>query len=214
MQNIAQLRLAVDQADLAVQQAQLNFQRAAIKAPYAGRLVAVNVMPGELVSQNAPAFIMASREREIDFEVPPTDAGSLPVGASVRFTLNGSGYPLKVSQSPEVPLNGVVPIVASVPASLPLSFGAIGTVSYSLTLARGALIPTEALQTNEDKNFVYIVYQGKAFIRQITILAEGGSRAAVTGVTAANSVVINPPPGLLDGSIVKIVATRSADAGK
>ena len=161
VQDIAQLKLAVDQADFALQQAQLNLQHAAIKAPYAGRLVAVNVMPGELVSQSAPAFILASREREVDFDVPPADAASLPVGAPVNFTLNGSDHPLKVSQSPEVPLNGVVPIVAAVPASLPLSFGAIGTVSYSLSLAHGTIIPTGALQTNEDKNFVYVVEGGK-----------------------------------------------------
>jgi len=214
VQNIAQLKLAVEQADLGVQQAQLNLQHAAIKAPYAGRLVAVNVMPGELVSQNSPAFILASREREVDFEVPPADAASLPVGAAVSFTLNGSAHSLKVSQSPEVPLNGVVPIVAAVPGSLTLSFGAIGAVSYSLTLARGALIPTGALQTNEDRNFVYIVEGGKAVVRQITILAEGGSRAAVTGVNGSNTVVINPPPGLLDGSIVKTVAAGTAEGGK
>jgi len=174
----------------------------------------VNAMPGELVSQNAPAFILASREREVDFEVPPADAGSLPVGSVVAFTLNGSRHSLTVSQSPEVPLNGVVPIVASVPSSLPLSFGAIGTVSYSLTLARGALIPTEALQTNEDRNFVYIVEGGKALVREITILAEGGSRAAVTGLTGSNSVIINPPPGLLDGSTVKTVAAGKAGGVK
>ena len=213
VQDIAQLKLAVDQADFALQQAQLNLQHAAIKAPYAGRLVAVNVMPGELVNPSAPAFIIASREREVDFDVPPADAASLPVGAPVKFTLNGSDHALKVSQSPEVPLNGVVPIVAAVPASLPLSFGAIGTVSYSLALAHGTIIPTGALQTNEDRNFVYIVEGTKAVVRQITILAESGSSAAVTGVGPGSTVVVNPPPGLLDGSVVKtrsVVATESA----
>jgi HlyD family secretion protein len=213
-QNIAQLKLAVEQADFAHQQAQLNFQHAAIKAPYAGRLVAVNVMPGELVSQNAPAFIVASREQEVDFDVPPADAASLPVGAPVSFSFNGRAYPLKVSQSPDVPLNGVVHTVARVPTSLPLSFGVVGTVSYTLTLAHGTLVPTGALQTNEDKNFVYVVEHGAALIRQITILAESGSSAAVSGVNAGSVVVVNPPPGLLDGSIVKAVPVSQADSGR
>ena len=107
VQNIAQLKLAVDQADFSLQQAQLNLQHAAIRAPYAGRLVAVKVMPGELVSQSAPAFILASRDREVDFDVPPADAASLPVGAPVTFDLNGSSHPLKVSQSPDVPSMGL-----------------------------------------------------------------------------------------------------------
>jgi multidrug efflux pump subunit AcrA (membrane-fusion protein) len=213
-QNLAQLRLAVDEADFALQQAQLNLEHATIRAPYGGRLVAVNAMPGELVSQSVPAFILASREREIDFDVPPADAPSLPIGAPVSFSLNGISYALKVSRSPEVPLNGVVTIVAAVPVSLPLSFGAIGTVSYSLTLSRGALIPTGALQTNEDKNFVYVVEAGKALVRPITILAESGNSAAVSGVNAGSLVVVNPPPGLLDGSIVKTLALGTTEASK
>ena len=214
VQDIAQLKIAVDQADFALQQAQLNLEHAAIKAPYAGRLVAVNVMPGELVSPNAAAFVIASREREVDFAVPPADAAALPLGTSVDFILNGKSYPLKVSQSSEVPIGGVVPLVAAIPAALPLSFGSIGTVSYSLSLARGSLIPTGALQTNEDKNFVFAVEGGKALVRQITILAESGNSAAVSGVNAGSMVVLNPPPGLLDGSTVKPMAPATAEGSK
>ncbi len=214
VQNIAQLKLAVEQADFALQQAQLNLQHASIRAPYAGRLVAVNVMPGEFVGQNAPAFIIASQEREVDFAVPPADAASLPLGAPVRFALGGKSYALRVSQSPDVPLGGVVALVAAVPGSLLLSFGAIGTVSYSLTLARGILLPTGALQTNENQNFVFVVEGGKALVRSITLLAESGSAAAVTGVNAGSMVVVNPPPGLLDGSAVKVLPLAAPGGNK
>jgi multidrug efflux pump subunit AcrA (membrane-fusion protein) len=203
VQNIAQLKLAVDQSSFAVQQAQLNLEHAAIKAPFAGRLVAVNVQPGEFVSQNAPAFIIASQEREVDFNVPPSDAPTLHVGSPVSFTIAGKSYALRISQSADVPVSGVVPMAAAVPASMALTYGGVGTVSYSLTLARGALVPTGALQTSEDRNFVFVVTAGKASRREITILTESGSVAVVTGVAAADMVVVNPPPGLLDGSIVK-----------
>src|SRR5208282_2658428 len=116
------------------------------------------------------------------------------LGVPVDFTLNGKSYALKVSQSPDVPLGGVVPLVAAVPATMSLGFGAIGTVSYSLSLARGSLIPTGALQTNEDRNFVFVVEGGKALVRQITILAESGNSAAVSGVNAGSLVILNPPP--------------------
>jgi HlyD family secretion protein len=166
----------------------------------------VNVSAGELVSQNAAAFVLASRDREVDFEIPPADAAALPVGAPISFTLNGKSFPLSVTQSSDVPLNGVVALAAAVPASTPLSFGAIGTVSYSLTLSRGVLVPTGALQTNENRNFVYAVEGTKAMVRPITILAESGTAASVTGVNAGSLVVVNPPPGLLDGSVVKAIA--------
>jgi HlyD family secretion protein len=206
VQNIAQLKLGVQQAEFSLQQAQLNLQHAAIRAPFAGRLASVIVNPGELVSQAAPAFVIASRDREVDFEIPPADAAALPPGAPIGFMLNGRNFPLKVTQSSDVPLNGVVALAAAVPASTPLSLGAIGTVSYSLTLSRGVLVPTGALQTNENQNFVYAVEGTKAKVRAITILAESGTAASVTGVSAGSVVVVNPPPGLLDGSTVKAVA--------
>jgi HlyD family secretion protein len=206
VQNIAQLKIAMQQADFALQQAQLNLQHATIRAPYAGRLVSVKVMPGEFVGQNVPAFVIGSQEREIDFAVPPADTASLPVGASLDFLLGGKTYPLKVSQSSEVPVNGVVPLVAGLPETSQLTFGAVGTISYSVTLARGAIVPTGSLQTNEDQNFVYVVETGKAVAHRIAILAESGATAAVTGVAAGSVVILNPPPGLLDGSAVKAVS--------
>ena len=62
-------------------------------------------------------------------------------------------------------------------------------------------------------NFPYVVAQGKALIRQITILAESGNSAAVTGVDAGNTVVVNPPPGLLEGSAVKTLPVSESGAG-
>ena len=89
------------------------------------------------------------------------------------------------------------------PAGTALTYGAVGSVSYSLTLARGAIIPTGALQTSEDRNYVYVVQADKANRREITVLIESGSVAVVSGVTMGDTVVVNPPPGLLDGSTVK-----------
>jgi HlyD family secretion protein len=205
VQNIAQLKLAVQQADFSLQQAQLNLQHAAIRAPFAGRLASINVNPGELVSQSQAAFVLASRDREVDFDIPPADAPALPVGSRVTFSLNGKDYPLAVSESSDVPLNGVVSMAAAVPGSVTLSFGAIGTVSYPITLARGVIVPTGSLQTSENQNFLYIVEGTRALVRPITILAESGATASVTGIDAGSLVVLNPPPGLLDGSTVKAI---------
>ena len=109
---------------------------------------------------------------------------------------------LKVTQSSEVPLNGVVALVAAVPASLPLAFGAIGTVSYSLTLARGALVPTGC--PADERGPELRVRRGKREGDRAHDHGPGGERnaAAVTGVNAGDIVVVNPPPGLLDGSMV------------
>ena len=71
VQDIAQLKIAVDQADFALQQAQLNLQHAAIKAPYAGRLVAVNVMPASWSARTQPpSSLQAVSARSISPSLP------------------------------------------------------------------------------------------------------------------------------------------------
>jgi len=147
-----------------------------------------------------------SVDKEINFNVPPSDAPNLPVGTTVNFVYLGHPWPVKVSQSPSAPINGVVPMVAAVPRSFPLPYGAVGTVSYSLTLAHGAIIPIGALQTNEDKEYVFAIQNGKAVIRNVTILGQSESSAAVSGVDDGMQVIMNPPPGLLEGVAVKIVS--------
>jgi multidrug efflux pump subunit AcrA (membrane-fusion protein) len=204
-QTLAQLKLAIDQSQNALQAAQLNLQYAAIKAPFAGQISAINVTPGMYVSLSTVVFVLVSAEREISFNVPPADAATIPFGATLQFNYLGKDYPVRIMQAPSAPINGVVPMVAALPRSSNLQYGTVGTVSYSLSLANGALIPIAALQVNEDQNYVYAIVNGKAAARPITILAESGTTAAVTGIEDGIQVVLNPPPGLLAGAAVQAV---------
>ncbi|HEY9594985.1 MAG TPA: HlyD family efflux transporter periplasmic adaptor subunit, partial [Spirochaetia bacterium] len=212
-QTLAQLKLAIDQSQVQLQIAQLNLQNASIRAPFAGQIAAIQVNPGTYVSLNTPGFVLVSAEREIDFNVPPSDAPTLPVGSPVTFSYMGKDYAVKVSQAPSAPINGVVPMVAALPKSLSLPYGGVGTVSYSLSLARGAIVPIGALQVNEDQNYVYEILDGKAAVKQVTILAESGTSAAVAGLSAGDLVIVNAPAGLLAGSAVQAVNGTAGQDG-
>ena len=130
----------------------------------------------------------------------------------MTFNYLGKDYPIRISQAPSAPINGIVPMVAALPRSGTLQYGAVGTVAYSLNLANGALIPIAALQVNEDQNYVYAIEGGKVAARPITILAESGTTAAVSGIAEGTQVVLNPPPGLLPGSAVQAVDLSSGAA--
>jgi HlyD family secretion protein len=210
-QNIAQFRLAVDQAGIQLEQARLNLANAAIKAPFTGQLALISVMPGMYVGQNTSAFLLVSAERQVVFSVPPANVASLPPDTAVNFSFQGRTYALRVGQAASAPIGGVVPMVAPVPASLNLPFGGVGTISYRLELAEGALVPMSAIQINEDKNFVFTVVNGRAAVQPITLLAESGTTAAAAGIEAGAQVIINPPPGLLAGSPVLSVSGLSAE---
>jgi multidrug resistance efflux pump len=211
-QTLAQLKLAIDMAQNQLQMAQLNLQYAMIKAPFTGQIAAVNVNPGVYVSTNTAVFVIVSAEREINFNVPPSDAPNLPLGSVVQFTYQGKSIPVKVSQSPSAPINGVVPMVAAAPRGFALPFGAVGTVTYSLTLARGAIVPIASLMTNEDQNYVYAVEGGKALMKYVKILGQSGTAAAVSGVDDGAQIILNPPPGLLAGSSVQIAGMAPSTA--
>jgi HlyD family secretion protein len=204
-QSLAQLRLAVDQAANQLEVTRLNLKNAAIKAPFAGQIAAVNVNPGMYVGLNTSVFILVSADREINFNVSPSDAPSLSLGSTVRFTYAGRTYPIRISEAPSAPINGIVPMTAEVPKTISLPYGTVGTVTYSLTLAQGALVPIASLNTNEDKNYVFTVNGGKAVVQNVTILDETGIMAAVAGLAEGTQVIVNAPPGLLPGSAVQVV---------
>ena len=207
---IKQSQLAIDQAQVQLQTAQLNLKYASIAAPFSGQIAAVNVNPGMYVSTNTAVYIIVSADKEINFNVPPADAPSLGVGSVVQFTYQGRTWPVKVSQAPSAPINGVVPMVATVPRSFTAPYGAVGTVSYSLTLAHGAIVPIAALQTNEDQNYVFTIQNGKAAIQYVKIVGQAGTVAAVTGVADGAQLIMSPPPGLLAGSTVQVTGTAAA----
>ena len=209
-QNIAQLKLAVDQATNQLAIAQLNLQNATIRAPFNGQIAVVNVTPGMYLSLNSPSFLLVSTEKQINFTEPPTDSPNFKVGDSVLFTIGGKSYPVRITQTPSAPINGVVPMTASVPASVSAAYGTVGTISYKLTLGTGPQIPLAALQSRADSNFVFTIQNGKAVEAPVIIVAEAGTTAIVQGVNAGDQVIINPPPGLLAGSTVQVLALPAA----
>ncbi len=212
-QTIAQLKLGVDQAQTGVDQALFNLQNAAIKAAFAGQIVSFSAAPGMYLNPNSAAFVLVSAARQVAFSVSPSDAPNLESGSLVQFTVRGKTYPVRISQAPSAPVNGVVPMVASLPDGVSIAFGGIGTISYTLTLAEGVVVPVAAIQTNEDQNYVFVVENGKAVMKQVTILGETGVAAAVSGIDPGTQVIINPPPGLIEGSAVTALLAPETQQG-
>jgi len=156
--------------------------------------------------------VLASPDREITFKVPPGDAAELSEGTPVTFSYRSSSYPAHLSQAPATPLGGVVPIVALFdPPSKPLPFGSIGSVSYRLSLGKGVIVPISALQTSGNQEFVFAVRDGKAVKETLSIVGESGTDAATEGLEPGTRIILNPPPGLLDGSKVSIAAVGASN---
>ena len=209
-QTIAQLKLAVVQAQNQLAQARLNLQNASVKAPFSGQIAAVNMQLGMYVGLNTPAFTLVSAGRQINFSISPSDAPTLPAGQAVTFTFSGKTYPVRVSQAPSAPINGVVPMAASVPQAFNLPFGSVGNVSYRISVADGILVPLNALYTLENQNYVFVIVDNKVSTKKVTILGEAGITTVVAGISTGDTVVVNPPPGLILGSQVQPIMLPGA----
>ncbi len=207
-QALAQLQIAVQQDQNAVRQAQLNLSYATVRAPFAGQVASIPLNPGEFASTGSTAFVLTGRRRQVSFSVPPSDAAALAVGRTVSFEASGQKYPAVINQPPTAPSGGVVPLTAQLRGSSLPPIGTVGTVRYQLTLATGDLIPISTLQVTGNQLYVFTVVKGKIVQDPITVLAESGVTAAVTGLRAGDQVVISPPPGLLAGDTVKVLGAK------
>jgi Multidrug resistance efflux pump len=200
--SIAQLKLALTQSQNQLEQGRLNLRNASIKAPFAGQISAISLQPGMYASLNTAVFTLVSSQKQVSFSVAPTDSPSLAVGTQLKFSASGQEYPIAVRQSPSAPISGVVPMVASAPAAA-LPYGSVGDVVYRIPLARGILLPIAALETLQGQNYVFVVENGRAATKNVTVVAESGTTAAVQGLAAGDVVIVSPPPGLIQGSQVQ-----------
>ncbi len=212
-EGLAQLRLAVSQAQIQLSQANLNLSNATLKAPFDGQITAVAAVQGQLVSPGAAAFSLASAAREIKFSVPPADATAFVPGRVFKFNTASQSFQVKVDALPAAPVAQNVPLLARVIGGAAPASGVVGTLNYGVNLAKGTIVPISSLQNDGTRTFVFEMIAGKSKAVTVNVLAQANSDAVVTGLEAGVQVIINPPPGLLDGAKVTTDATPTGAAG-
>ncbi|MDX2005181.1 MAG: efflux RND transporter periplasmic adaptor subunit [Meiothermus sp.] len=204
-EDLALLRLQIQQAENQLAQARRSVGDGTIRAPYAGVMVESFVNPGEFVNIGTRAFRLADTSRiEASFRLTPEDAGGLPIDSRVNVIFGGKTFGARVIRSARVPgTDRLVEIVARVNGVLPP--GGNAQVNYTLTLARGVLVPSGALQTEGRNTYVYVIRDGKAARAAVQVLGDTGSRAAITGLNAGSQVVFPVPVSLNAGNAVEVV---------
>ncbi|GMA16066.1 HlyD family efflux transporter periplasmic adaptor subunit [Deinococcus metallilatus] len=210
-EGLAEARLAVQRAQIALNQAQAAATAARVTAPFAGQITSLNVSEGQYLAANSPAFTLVSRQRQVAVNVPTTEAGTLPVGAALTFVVGQQKYPLKVIQNAGAPTGGSVPVIARFTESSPPALGTVGSVVYSAKVASGVLVPSTALQADNDQTYLFTIENGKAQQHEVNVLGQAGTQSAVSGIEAGSQVITQPPTGLLDGASV---TTASGGSGR
>jgi len=194
-----------------LQAAQARLEDTVIRAPFSGRVGLRRVSVGTLINPGAVITTLDDTSViKLDFSVPENFVAALREGLSVRAT------------APAFPGRSFVGKVASIDSRVDLATRSV-TVRALLANEDGALkpgmflnvslanderdalvIPEEALTPEAERQFVYVVADGKAERREVRIGGRRpGSVEIVAGLTAGERVVIEGTQKVRNGGEVR-----------
>jgi multidrug efflux system membrane fusion protein len=211
-------------ADKAVLQAdRLTLSYTTIKAPISGRLGAVGVTPGNLVSQNGDVALVTITQMQpirLSFTLPDRDLDALRTAlaqyppAPVRVFTKGETIPradgkLTFIDSSVDAASGTITAKAEFAnENLALWPGQYFDVEVELGVEpETAIIPTVALQVGQNGLFVFVITpDNKAEMRKVTVSASNGDKSAVSvGLQPGERVVVDGQHRLSPGAPVMVV---------
>lgn len=203
---------AVAQAQAALNTARWNVGKATIRAPFAGTVGRRHVQLGEYVDAQQIAFeLVDAQPVRIRFAVPELYAGRVGVGNAIRFRVRSDTVAARVAQvdyvSPQIE-PGTRTFEATARYTNPdlgVRPGAYADVELTTEVHEGApVVPEQALVTEGSENFLYVVRDGKAERRRVTVGSRVDGRVEIAdGLRPGEIAITAGQHGLPDGAPVQ-----------
>lgn len=202
--------LSVESANLSAQQAaeDLNIAAEGITAEFGGIVTEVLAVEGATVQEGAQLFtIESNKDVKVTVELSKYDLEKVKEGQEVTLTIAGSVYQGKVSKINRMAQNNQqnTPVVyADITVINPngsIFLGVEGKASIHTAKSEGAvLVPYEAVNTDKDGDFCYLVKEGVIVKQRI-----------VTGISDDTDVEVIE--GILEGDTVVIASNMNLEEG-
>jgi membrane fusion protein, multidrug efflux system len=198
-------------ADASAALASVQAGDSVVKAPFAGIVGERFVEVGEYVQPSTRvASLYAIDPIRLAIAVPEEDVGHVSEGQEVSFTvaaLPGRTFDAKVKFVSPALREGtrdlVVEAVSDNPEHL-LRPGMFATVHVEVGEQQLPTVPTSALVRGEVRTHVWVVREGRATTRVVRLGPErDGNVAILSGISADDAVVAEPPADLADGTRVE-----------
>jgi membrane fusion protein (multidrug efflux system) len=181
-----------------------------IRAPFSGRVGLRRVSVGTLISPGAVITTLDDTSIiKLDFSVPENFVASLREGLSVHATapaFPGRSFTGKVASiDSRVDMNTRSVTVRALLSNEDgaLKAGMFLNVSLANDERTALVIPEEALTPEAERQFVFVVVDGKASRREVRIGGrQPGSVEIVTGLEAGEQVIVEGTQKVRDGSLV------------
>jgi RND family efflux transporter MFP subunit len=231
---VASQQSAVQVAKEALAAAQVQLDNTTVRAPFAGVVTVKAAQPGEMISpisagggsiRTGIGTVVDMDSLEIQVDVSESYINRVQPGQKVEAVLNA--YPdwrIPASVIAIVPTADRSKATVKVRIALGekderivpemgvrvafLESGTAGAVQASAP--RGTLVPAAALRQDAGKDVLFLLRDGRAERRAVTLGGSlGDSRQVLAGVTAGDPVIVDAPEGLKDGDAV--AAREAAD---
>ena len=187
-----------------------------VVAPIFGNILALNATKNTFVSPSAPiATVDSTSDMEITASVSEALVSKLSVGGKVNVAISSAGKEFQASISsvdrsanPQTHLYGVTIQIPSGSASGLLSGMFADITFYTDTQNNVVVIPTEAIQTGIDGQYVYTV-DSNNLAHKITVetgLVGDGVTEITSGLTGGEKLVTVGQFYLSEGAEVRIVS--------
>ncbi|UCC73934.1 MAG: efflux RND transporter periplasmic adaptor subunit [Gemmatimonadota bacterium] len=161
---LARAKSGLSGAEVGVREAELNVERATVRAPFAGAVANMAIVPGNRLSQrDSIAEIVDLNRIRIEVQVLETEVPYLEEGRDARVTL--SAFPETVLTGRVVSINPVVDPrtrTARVTVMLPNPDGAVKPGMYARVriaarlFANRTMVPREAILERDNRTLVFL----------------------------------------------------------
>ncbi|MFG1212742.1 efflux RND transporter periplasmic adaptor subunit [Xanthobacter flavus] len=210
--------VAQDEANLTALRVQRGYYE--IRSPATGRIGVSSVRPGTVIRvDDTLATVRQLAPIYVAFGLPERYIAGLRAAkdAKVSFTIQGTGETISggtvaVIDNTIEPQTGTLTARAVFPnADERLWPGALGAVTVTLRIEDNVVaVPSEAVQNGQDGPFVFIVDDGIAHVRPVTVTRTVDGRSVIAkGLDGGETVVTDGQLSLREGSRVS-VRTRTA----
>ncbi len=183
-----------------------------VTAPFDGVVTEKLVEPGNMATPGLPLVrVEDTRGFRLEARVDEARAGRVAVGAAVEAVLDGpdgravtvSGTVAEMSRAVDAGARTFL-LKVDLPAGTAVRSGMFGRVRLPGPPRTALTLPADALVTNGQVTSVFVVEDGVARVRLVRV----AGTEVQAGLADGDTVVVAPPPGLVDGRRVTAGGTR------
>lgn len=195
--------------------------RGNVIAPSTGTLVTMNAVEGSFVSNAAPVAVIDGVEQmKVVVQVSEALVPKLKAGDEADVTVSAAGETFTASiRSVERAANvqtRLYTVTLAAPSGVDgLLAGMFADVTFHTDVSENTVVvPTEAILTRGDVQYVYVVENGAARYVEVTVgLTGSGVTEVLSGLSAGQQLVTVGQAYLSDGDPVRIVSGGDGSSG-